>query len=68
MGRKARIGITRDMFDWEGNFYTPGPGLRLLDEMSGVEWEMFPEFLPEITPEQIRDFDMVISLKSRWTK
>ncbi len=68
MGGKVRIGITRDMFDREGKFYTPGPGLRLLDEMPNVEWEMFPEFLPEITPEQIRGFDMVISLKSRWAK
>ena len=68
MGRKARIGITRDMFDQEKKFYTPGPGLRRLDEMPNVEWEMFPEFLPEITPEQIRGFDMVISLKSGWTK
>ena len=68
MSRKVRIGITRDLFDREGKFYTPGPGLKRLDEMPDVEWEMFPEFLPEITPEQIRGFDMVISLKSRWTK
>ncbi len=68
MGGKVRVGITRDMFDREGKFYTPGPGLRLLDEIPNVEWEIFPEFLPEITPEQIRGFDMVISLKSRWTK
>ena len=68
MGRKVRIGLTRDMFDTEGKFYTPGPGLRLLDEMPNVEWEMFPEFLPEITPEQIQGFDMVITLKSRWKK
>ena len=68
MGRKVRIGITRDLFDREGKFYTPGPGLRLLEEMPNLEWAMFPEFLPEITPEQIQGFDMVISLKPRWTK
>ncbi len=68
MARKARIGITRDLFDSDGKFFTPGPGLDLLDQMSGVEWKMFPDFQPSITAEQVRDFDIVVSLRPKWTK
>ncbi|MBA7695995.1 hypothetical protein ES703_104637 [subsurface metagenome] len=68
MSRKARIGITRDLFDQDGKLIIPGPGLKLLDEMSAAEYEIFPELLPEITPEQIQGLDMVISLKPKWTK
>ncbi|MBA7699740.1 hypothetical protein ES703_108442 [subsurface metagenome] len=49
MGRKARIGLTRDFFDENGRFVMPGPGLKLLDEMSNVAYKMFPEFLREVT-------------------
>ena len=68
MGRKAKIGITRDSFDKDGKFIIPGPGLKSLDEMPNVEYEIFPEFLPEVTPEQIRGFDMVISFGPKWTQ
>ncbi len=61
MNRKARIGFTNDFLDKNGNFALPGPGLKLLYEMTGVEHEVFPEFLPEVTPEQIEGFDIVIS-------
>jgi|TARA_Y100000031_G_scaffold50785_1_gene58305 D-3-phosphoglycerate dehydrogenase len=64
---KARIGITSDLFDQDGKLKIPGPGLKLLDEMPDVEYEIFPEFLPEVTPEQIRDADMVISAGTKWT-
>jgi phosphoglycerate dehydrogenase-like enzyme len=68
MGRKVRIAFTRDFFDKDGNFILPGPGLKFLDEMPNVEHEVFPESLPEITPEQIQGFDMVISRTlPRWT-
>jgi len=66
MGRKARVGLTRDFFDEYGKFMMPGPGLKLLDEMPDVEYEMFPEFLREVTPEQIKDFDMVVSFRPLW--
>ncbi len=68
MGRKVRIGFTRDFFDEKGKFIAPGPGLKLLDEMPGVEYEMFPEFLKVVTPEQIRGFDMVATFRPLWTK
>ncbi len=68
MGRKAKIGITRDFFDKDGKFIMPGAELKSLDEMPNVEYEVLREFLPEVTPEQIRGFDMVISLGPKWTQ
>jgi len=68
MGRKIRIGFTRDFLDKEGKFALPGPGLKLLQEMPNVTLEPFAESLPEVTPEQIRGFDIVISRTfPRWT-
>jgi len=46
----------------------PGPGLKLLDGMLHVEYQMFPEFLREVTPEQIEGFDMVVTFRPLWTK
>ena len=68
MGRKARVGITRDIFDREGKTVTQSRKLKLPDEPSNVEYEIFSEFLPEVTPEQIQGFDMVISFIPKWTQ
>jgi len=68
MGRKVRIGFTRDFLNKEGKFALPGPGLKLLQEMPGATLEALAESLPEVTPEQLRGFDMVISRTfPRWT-
>ena len=68
MAANVRIGITRDLFDDDGAFFTPGPGLDLLDQMEGVEWKMFPDFHPVITADQVKDFDIVVSLRPKWTR
>ena len=68
MSRKAKIGITRDAFDKNGKFMIPGPGLKSLDEMPNVEYEVFPELFPEATSEQIRGFDMIVSWGIKWTQ
>lgn len=68
MGRKARIGFTRDFFDEKGKLWITGPGLKLLNDMPGVEYEMIPEFRREITPDQIAGFDMVATFRPLWTK
>jgi len=67
MTRKVRVGITRDLFDEEGRCVSPGPGPKLLEEIPGVEWEMFPEYTTEVSPEQVRGFDMVVSFAPYWT-
>ena len=68
MGRKVRIGITRNFFDNDGKFLAPGPGLRLIDDMPNVEWEMIPEILPQLTAEQIRGFDIIINFFCKLTQ
>ena len=64
---KAKLGITRDFFDTDGNLIIPGPGLTLLDDLPDLDWHMIPEFLPELTPAQIEGCDMVISSATHWT-
>ncbi len=68
MGRKVKIGLTSDCFDEAGKFIMPGPGLKILDEMPGVEYAKLPDLLPEVTPGQIEGFDMVVSLRPKWTR
>ena len=68
MSKKARIGITRDLFDKDGKMIIPGPGLKLLDDMPDTEYEIFPELIPEITPDLIDDIDMVIGALPKWTE
>jgi len=67
MGRTTRIGLTKDVINAEGDFIAPGPGLKLLDDMPGVEYKVFSESLNEVTPQQIDGCDMVFSLNPRWT-
>jgi len=67
MGRKVRVGITGDLFDKDGKSVSPGPGPKMLDEIPNVEWEPFPEYLPEVSPEQAQGFDMVVSFAPKWT-
>lgn len=67
MSRKVRVGFTREFLDKKGKFFIPDPGLRLLDEIPNLEYDYFPEYLPEVTPEQIRGFDMAVTAYCRWT-
>lgn len=68
MSRKARVAVTRDLFDAEGKSVSPGPGPSVLDKMPDVEWDKFQEYLTEVTPEQARGFDMVITFAPYWTR
>ena len=68
MGRKVRVGITRDMFDKDMKPITPGPGLKLLDAMPNVEYKIWDQYLVEATPEQIKSFDVLIVLKPKFTE
>ena len=69
MGRKARVGFTQDYYDKDGNFVLYCPGFRSLEEMPGIEREAFAEKLPEVTPRQIENYDIVVTRTfSRWTE
>ena len=67
MSRKTRLALTNCLFDAEGKFVIPGPGLKLLDDVPEVECEVFPSHLAEVSPQQIEGFDMVGSLTPKWT-
>jgi phosphoglycerate dehydrogenase-like enzyme len=68
MNEKISIGFTRDFFDMDGNYIMPGPGPRVFDDTSNVEWQMLSENLPEITPEQVNGFDMIMNWLPAWTE
>ncbi len=69
MGRKARVGFTQDYYDKDGNFVLYCPGFRSLEEMPGIEREAFAEKLPEVTPRQLENYDIVVTRTfSRWTE
>ncbi len=67
MGSKTRIGITRNFFDKDGELVFPGL-IKVFEAIPDVAHEVFPELLPEVTPEQIRGFDLVITRTvPKWT-
>jgi phosphoglycerate dehydrogenase-like enzyme len=68
MSKKIRIGFTRDFFDKDGNYIMPGPGPKVFADMPDIEWQMLPEYLAEISPEQIAGFDMIMTWYPRWTR
>jgi len=52
-----RIGLTRDLFRPDGSpSFGQGP-LTILDQASGLAWEVIPELLDEITPEVAARYD-----------
>ncbi len=67
MSRHTVIGITRDVINASGEFIAPGPGLALLDEMDGVQYELFSGPLKEVLAQEIQGYDMVFSLTPSWT-
>jgi phosphoglycerate dehydrogenase-like enzyme len=64
---KFRIGLTRDFLSEQGELVFGDIGLNLLDEVPDTEYEFMEQLLPVVMPDQIRDYDGVISLKPRYT-
>ena len=72
MARKFRIGLARDFFTLRSevrsdlglrrldNEMRRDLGLRRLDDEPRATCELFPQYLPEITPEQIAGYDVLI--------
>jgi phosphoglycerate dehydrogenase-like enzyme len=60
-----RVGLSADFLDESGSLLFPDIGLSLLDGTPGLSYEFLKEYRPEYLPEQLRDFDVVISLKPR---
>ncbi len=64
---KFRIVLTRDFLSEKGELVFKDMGLSLLDEEPDIEYEFMEESLPEVTPDQLRGYDGVISLKPKYT-
>ena len=63
MTRKIRLGFTNDLND------KIDIAKMLLKKMPEVEYQVFPEFLAEVTPAQIEGFDILVSFYgTRWTR
>ncbi|MDQ2774418.1 MAG: dehydrogenase [Acidobacteriota bacterium] len=62
-----RVGFSADFLDNHGDLVFPDIGLSLLDGSPQLSYEFLTEYRSEYTPEQLRDFDVVISLKPRVT-
>jgi D-3-phosphoglycerate dehydrogenase len=62
-----RVGFSADFLDEHRNPAFPDIGLSLLDQAAGLSYEFLAEYRAEYVPEQLRDFDVIISLKPRVT-
>ena len=67
MSDPFRTGISADFLDERGSLIFPDIGLSLLDGAPNVSYEFLKDYRAEYIPEQLRDFDVVISLKPRVT-
>lgn len=63
-----RVGFSADFRRADGTLAFPDIGLSLFEGIDGLEYEFIREYRAEYTPEQIVDYDVVISLKPRITE
>jgi phosphoglycerate dehydrogenase-like enzyme len=68
MEESMRIGLTRDFLTPDGKVGMGDIGLGVLEEAPGVSYEFFPEHFPEVKPEQLGNYEGVISLAPRYTR
>ncbi len=66
MADKFRVGITSDFLNAEGKVGIGDIGLGLLDADPRIEYEFFTPNQPEVTSDQIRDYDGIIALGGRY--
>jgi phosphoglycerate dehydrogenase-like enzyme len=62
-----RVGISNDFLDNNGQLVFPDIGLARLDQVNRLTHEFIAEYRGEYVPEQLRPYDVVISLKPRFT-
>ncbi len=62
-----RVGFSADFLDERRQLIFPDVGLGLLAAQPGLEHEFLADYRPEYAPEQILDYDVLISLKPRVT-
>ncbi|HEX4487914.1 MAG TPA: NAD(P)-dependent oxidoreductase [Terriglobales bacterium] len=62
-----RVGISNDFLDSNGQLVFPDIGLARFDQVDGLTHDFMSEYRGEYLPEQLRPYDVVISLKPRVT-
>src|SRR5277367_5681283 len=62
-----RIGFSADFCDQQGKPVFPDIGLSLLEGVPSVAHEFVAEYRDEYSPQQLSDYDVLISLKPRVT-
>jgi phosphoglycerate dehydrogenase-like enzyme len=62
-----RIGFSADFCDQQGQLVFPDIGLSLLEGIPRVAHEFVAEYRDEYSPQQLADYDVVISLKPKVT-
>jgi phosphoglycerate dehydrogenase-like enzyme len=62
-----RVGFSADFCRADGTLAFPDIGLSVLDAVPEVSYEFIKEYRPEYTPDQLSNYDAVISLKPRVT-
>lgn len=68
MSKDFRVGISADFLDEKRSPVFPDIGLSLLDGAPGLSYKFLEEYRAEYVPEQLRDLDVLISLKPRVTR
>jgi len=62
MTEPFRVGLTRDALRSDGTLALDDLGLRVLDETSGLEWELLPEHGSTLLAEHVAGFDALLQL------
>jgi phosphoglycerate dehydrogenase-like enzyme len=65
--RRFQVGFSADFLDEHGRLVFPDMGLDLLDQHPDLEYKFISTYQAEYAPEQIADYDVLISLKPRVT-
>ena len=60
-----RVGFSADFLDEKRNLIFPDVGLSLLDAEPGISYEFLTDNLPEYLPNQLSDYDVLITMKPR---
>ncbi len=67
MNPEFRVGFSADFRDDSGALIFPDIGLSLLEKVPNLSYRFVNEYRPEYLPDQLRDLDVLISLKPRIT-
>lgn len=62
-----RVGFSADFCGDDRRLVFPDIGLALFEGVPGLTYDFMPEYRPEYSPAQLTDYDVIISLKPKFT-